>query len=305
MRVRWLGGAALAVVLLVGSTVPVRAQGGGGDVNEEVRKAVERAVGASVSTSVAESLSRSIVSEGLRQEPRTTLFGSPFYNRTEGDFDFGSFDADTFGGVVGVLHKLTNWALVHAAFSGATTGVDAEAAGFEVESRSRFLDMRLGADLVFLNTRPAKAWFTLEGGVSNFDTDIEDSDEIWSWRIAPSLTGSLRAGDILFEPVVGFAFSRPFAGVDDEETTITFNPGFSLKYRGERLRPQLNFLYSKIIHPGGAARVDDGVISVGPEILYALTPNLLVGGAYSYATPLTKGIDVDSHTFTLEIRWIF
>ena len=304
MRVRWLGGAALAVVVLVGSSAPALAQGGG-DVNEEVRKAVERAVGASVSTSVAESLSRSIVSEGLLQEPRTTIFGSPFYNRTEGDFDFGSFDADTFGGTVGVLQKITSWALVHGAFSGATTSVDAEAGGFEAETRLRLIDMRLGANLVFLNTRPAKAWFTLEGGVSNFDTDVEGTDDIWSWRIAPSVTGSLRSGNILFEPVVGFAFSRPFAGVEDEETTITFNPGFSLKYRGERFRPQLNFAYSKIIDPRDAARLDDGVISVGPQILYAIAPNLLVGGAYTYSTPLTKDVDIDSHTFTLEIRWIF
>jgi len=44
---------------------------------------------------------------------------------------------------------------------------------------------------------------------------------------------------------------------------------------------------------------------VGPEILYAITPNVLVGGSYSYSTPLTKGVDVNSHTVTLEFRWIF
>jgi hypothetical protein len=301
MRVRLLWAAALCL-LLVGSAVPAFAQG---DVSEEVRRAVERAVGASVSSSVAESLSRSIVSEGLRVEPRTTIFGSPFYNKTEGDFEFGSFDADTYGGVLGFLHKINNFTLIHGAFSGAHTHAEATVAGEDFEANARFLDMRLGVDLVFLNTQPAKGWFTLEGGVSNFGTDVEDVDDIWSYRLAPSATVSLRTGNVLFEPTVGFAFSRPFDGVEDPEWTITFNPGFSLKYRGERLRPQLNFLYSKIIHPGTIAGNEDGVISVGPEILYAVTPNLLIGGAYSYSTPLTKGIDIDSHTATLEIRWIF
>ena len=98
MRQRSVCGIALFLVLL-GIAGPAFAQGGGGnDVNEEVRRAVERAVGASVSTSVAESLSRSIVSEGLRQPENTTIFFSPFYNRTDGDFDFASFKADTGGG---------------------------------------------------------------------------------------------------------------------------------------------------------------------------------------------------------------
>ncbi|HEY2992300.1 MAG TPA: hypothetical protein VGM22_05770, partial [Methylomirabilota bacterium] len=93
--------------MLLALTSPAFAQGGGGnDVNEEVRRAVERAVGASVSSSVAESLSRSIVSEAVRQEPTTTIFFSPFYNRTDGDFDFASFKADTGGGTLGFLQKM-------------------------------------------------------------------------------------------------------------------------------------------------------------------------------------------------------
>jgi hypothetical protein len=292
--------------LLLALTGPAFAQGGGGnDVNEEVRRAVERAVGASVSSSVAESLSRSIVSEAVRQEPTTTIFFSPFYNRTDGDFDFASFKADTGGGTLGFLQKMGDVFLVHGAFAGAFTKARTEVDGATFHVETNFIDMRLGADLVFLNTEPVKGWFTLEGGVSRFDSDVEDFDAIWAYRIAPSVTLSGRMGPILFEPTVGFAFSRAFAGVDDADTIVTFNPGFSLKYRGEKFRPQLNFAYSKIISPGVIARTEDGVISVGPEILYAITPSLLVGGAYSYSTPLTKDVNVNSHTVTLEIRWIF
>lgn len=303
MRPTAMRAAALVLlVLVVGLAESALAQA---DVNEEVRRAVERSVGASVSSAVAESLSRSIVSEGLRVEPRTTVFGSPFYNRTDGDFDSASFKADTYGGVVGVLHKLNDFVLVHGAFSGAGTHATADVGGDEFSTNARFLDMRLGSDLIFLNTQPVKGWFTLEGGVSNFDTDIEDVDSIWSWRAAPSATLSIRTGPVLFEPTVGFGFSRAFKGVDDPELSITFNPGFSVKYRGEKFRPQLNFAYQKVIHPKIVAENEDGVIAVGPEILYAVTPNLLIGGAYSYSTPLTKDVDVNSHTVTLEVRWIF
>jgi len=302
---RSLVGGAL-VVLIVGLAGPAFAQGGGNDVNEEVRRAVERAVGASVSTSVAESLSRSIVSEGVRQEGNTTVFFSPFYNRTDGDFDFASFKADTGGGTIGFLWKLDDVVLFHGSFAGAATNARTKVEGFgSTEVNTNFLDFRLGADLVFLNSERVKGWFTMEAGVSRFDSDVEDFDSIWAYRIAPSMTFSLREGNFLFEPTVGFAFSRAFKGVDDADTIVTFNPGFSFKYRGEKWRPQLNFLYSKIISPGVISREEDGVISVGPELLYAVSPNLLVGAAYNYATPLTKDVNVDSHTFTLEIRWIF
>src|SRR5205807_780597 len=105
-------------------------QGGGNDVNEEVRRAVERAVGASVSSSVAESLSRSIVSEGMRQEPTTTVFFSPFYNRTDGEIaGVASFKADTGGGTIGFLQKLNDVFLVHGAFAGAATHARTEVDG--------------------------------------------------------------------------------------------------------------------------------------------------------------------------------
>jgi hypothetical protein len=286
-----------------GITGPAFAQGGGGgDVNEEVKRAVERAVGASVSSSVAESLSRSIVSEGLRLMPTTTVFGSPFYNRTDGDFSFGSFKADTYGGVVGFLYKVNDYFLLHGAVSGAHTHTDVSVAGSSSGLNAHFFEARVGGDLVFVNTEPAKAWFTLEGGASNFATEL--TDDIWSWRVAPSATVSLRAGPVLFEPTVGFSFSDAFEG-SDLGTTITFQPGFALKYRGERFRPQLNFQYSKVIDPKIVAANDDGFITVGPEILYAVTPSLLIGGAYSYGTSLTKGVDIRSHTATLEVRFTF
>lgn len=305
MRQGWLAGVAL-VVLLAGVS-PAFAQGGGGnDVNEEVRRAVERAVGASVSTSVAESLSRSIVSEAMQQEPRTTIFFSPFYNRTDGDFDVAKFSADTGGGTIGFLQKINDVVLFHGAFAGAFTKARTEVEGFgTTHVETNFVDGRLGADFIFVNAPTVKGWFTMEGGVSRFDTDVQDFDAIWAYRIAPSVTLSVRGGPVLFEPTVGFAFSRAFSGVDDADTVITFNPGFSVKYRGEKFRPQFNFLYSKVIAPDVISSNEDGVISVGPEILYAITPNILIGAAYSYSTPLTKDVHVDSHTATLEFRWIF
>jgi len=267
---------------------------------EEVKKAVERAVGSSISSSVAESLSRSIVSEGVRATPTSTLFGSPFYNRTEGDFDFGSFNSDTGGLVVGGLFKLHDILLLHGALSLAGTSTKVEALGTETKISSIFFESRLGADLIFLNTEPVKGWLTLEGGFSNFNTNV--TDDIWSWRAGPSATLSVRAGPILIEPTVGFAFSNTFHD-DDADTLTSMQAGFSLKYRGEKFRPQLNFVYAKVIDPSTIK--DDGFISVGPEILYAITPSFLVGGAYSYGTSLNSGVDINSHTVTLEFRWIF
>jgi len=287
-------------VLLVAIAGPAFAQGGGGDTNEEVKKAVERAVGSSISSSVAESLSRSIVSEGVRAAPTTTLFGSPFYNRTEGDFDFGSFNSDTGGLVAGGLFKLHDIVLLHGALSVAGTSTKVEALGTETKISSTFFETRLGANLIFLNTEPVKGWLTLEGGFSNFNTNV--TDDIWSWRAGPSATLSARAGPILIEPTVGFAFSNTFED-DDADTVIAFQSGFSLKYRGEKFRPQLNFVYAKVIDPSTIK--DDGFISVGPEILYAIAPSFLVGGAYSYGTSLNSGVDINSHTVTLEFRWIF
>ena len=158
MRRTALCGAAV-VVLIAGLVGSAFAQGGGGnDVNEEVRRAVERAVGASVSTSVAEALSRSIVSEATRQEPTTTIFFSPFYNRTTGDFDFASFKADTGGGMLGFLQKLSDVILVHGAFAGAFTKARTEVDGvgtFHVETN--FIDMRLGAEVRQISSMPLAA----------------------------------------------------------------------------------------------------------------------------------------------------
>ena len=296
MRIKSLCGAAVFWLFVgIGSTAFAQ----GGDVNGEVRRAVERAVEASVSSSVAESLSRSIVSEGLQLMPTTTVFGSPFYNRIDASFSFGSFKADTFGGVIGGLYKVNDVLLLHGAFSGAHTSTEVTAGGAKASVDAQFIEMRVGADLVFLNTQSVKGWFTLEGGVANFDTNVTDS--IWSWRVSPSATLSLRGGPLLFEPTVAFSFSKTFEH-EDSNAVVVFQPGFSLKYRGEKFRPQLNFSYARVIDPDTG---DDGFISVGPEILYAVTPSLLVGGAYSYGTPLTKGISVNSHTVTLEVRWTF
>jgi hypothetical protein len=299
MRVRSICGAALGV-LLVAMAGPAFAQGGGGDTNEEVKKAVERAVGSSISSSVAESLSRSIVSEGVSGMPTTTLFGSPFYNRTDGDFSFASFKSDTGGLVVGGLFKLHDIVLIHGALSGAGTSTKVSALGADTTIRSTFFEGRLGTDLIFLNTAPVKGWLTLEGGFSHFDTNV--TDDIWSWRAGPSATFSIRGGPILFEPTVGFAFSNTLED-DGARTNTAFQAGFSAKYRGEKFRPQLNFVYAKVIAPSTIK--DDGFISVGPEILYAVTPSFLIGGAYSYGTSLNSGVDINSHTVTLEFRWIF
>jgi hypothetical protein len=297
MRMRPISSAVLAV-LLVAFPGMAFAQGGGTD--EEVKKAIERAVGSSISSSVAESLSRSIVSEGVSGMPTTTLFGSPFYNRTDGDFSFGSFKSDTGGLVLGGLFKLHDIVLLHAALSGAGTSTKASALGTSTTIDSTFVETRLGADVIFLNTAPVKGWLTLEGGFSRFDTN--KTDDVWSWRAGPSATLSVRGGPILFEPTVGFAFSNTFED-DDADTQTSFQAGFSLKYRGEKLRPQLNFVYSKVIGPSSVK--DDGFISVGPEILYAITPSILIGGSYSYGTSLNSGVDINSHTVTLEFRWIF
>ena len=291
MRVRsWVG--ALLVLAIVGAATPAVAQ----DVNEEVRRAVERAVGASIATSVSESLSRSIVSEGLRLMPNNTLFASPFYNKTEADFGLFSFDADTFGGTVGGLVKVHEAVLLHAAFAGATTSVDVSN-GLNSSFDSHFVQLPLGGNFVYVNTAPVKAWLTLEGGIANFGSS--QTDDIWSWNAGPSTTFSFRVGDVLFEPNLGFRFSNTFED-DNAETQSAMQMGFALKYRGEVFRPQLNFAYSKSL-----TTQDDGVISVGPELLFAINPAMLVGVAYNYSRPLDAAIDLNSHTVTLQFRWTF
>src|SRR5215470_8480427 len=225
MRRRWLCDVGLSF-LVAGFAGPAFAQGSDA-ASQEVKRAVERAVGASVSSAVAESLSRSIVSEGVRQVPKTTIFGGPFYNRTDGSVetrtDEGRFEAsfkvDTYGGVLGVLQKINDYLLVHGAFSAAGTHAKGDFEDLSGSLDAKLFDLRLGGDVVFLNTQPVKGWFTLEGGVSRFEVDINDSDinvdPVWTWRVAPSATFSVHAGPVLFEPTTGFAFSRPFDGVDD------------------------------------------------------------------------------------------
>jgi hypothetical protein len=270
------------------------------DVNEEVRRAVERAVNSSIASSVSQSLSRSVASEGLPVMPTTTVFTSPFYNRTDGDFSFGSFEADTYGGVAGVLYKAHDRLLLHGAFAGSAVSVSASAGGRDVDVDARFVQVTLGADPIYLNTRPVKAWLTLEGSFANLDTDV--TSDTWLWTAGPGTTVSVRCGDVLFEPNVGFLFGNTFED-DNADTTTVFTPGLSLKYRGERWRPQFNMVYQKTIDPSVSG--DDGFISAGPEVLYAVRPSLLIGGAYTYGRPLVDDVDVNSHTVTLQFRWIF
>jgi hypothetical protein len=310
MRKSWWGGAVALLVggmTLAGFTPPVSAQGA--DPSEEVRRAIDRAAGAAVAAAIAETLSRSIVSESITQAPKTTVFGSPFYTRADGDIDTISFEADIFGANVGFLHKISDNVLVHTAFTGAAGNARGRDDDEPFDIDGHLIDFRLGTDLIFLNTEPAKAWFTLEGGLVYFAANSEGFDPIWAWRIAPSTTFSFRAGPVLIEPTVGFQFVRPFTGEiiedEDRDLIVTFNPALAVRYRGEKLRPQLNVAYQRVLTPKTISKNDDGFISVGPEILYAITPNLLVGGSYTYTTSFSKDVDINAHTILLEARWTF
>lgn len=288
----------LAVALVLGSTQHALAQG----ADEEVRRAVERAISSSISSSVTESLSRSIMSEGLEIMPTTTLFASPFYSRVEVDFLGADANADAGGAVLGVLHKVHDIVLVHAAIAGTGTSTEVE---FEDENgddettdaSGGAINTTLGADIVYLNQTQVKAWLTTEAGFSYLDTDVSDGS--WGWLVSPSTTVSVRTGPVLIEPNLGFQFIGSF----DDGGGVAYGMvvGTSVKYRGDRWRPQFNFAYSKLLD----ASEDDGFISFGPEVLYAVTPAILVGGAYSYGTSLTDGLDVDAHTITAEFRWTF
>jgi len=296
-RIRFVATSCGAIMMLATGLASVaHAQG----ADAEVRRAVERAVGLSLSSSIAESTSRSIVSEGLHVAPTSTLFASPFYSRIEGDFLGTTFDADAGGVILGGLHKVHDIVLIHGAVAAAGASTELSSGGAEVAVDSRAVEMRVGVDIVYLNTDAVKAWLTLEGGASNFDA--EGADDVWTWRAGPSTTASFRTGDILIEPTIRFAFADVIDSDVDSETATAFQVGNALKYRGKKWRPQFNFEYSKVIDPDIG---DDGFISVGPEILYAATPTILVGGAYSYGTSLTSGLNVDAHTLTAELRWTF
>ena len=87
--------------------------------------------------------------------PTTTIFASPFYNRTDGDFSFGSFNSDTGGPVIGGLFKLHDILLVHGAFVGGHPH-EGLGPGDLDQVDSIFFEARLGTDLIFLNTEPVK-----------------------------------------------------------------------------------------------------------------------------------------------------
>jgi hypothetical protein len=98
--------------------------------------------------------------------------------------------------------------------------------------------------------------------VSRFDSDVEDFDAIWAYRIAPSMTLSARSGRLLFEPTVAFGSRGPSRAWTMRHGRH-FNPSFALKYRGEKFRPQLNFAYVQDHLAGHRLQSEDGVISVG------------------------------------------
>lgn len=231
--------------------------------------------------------------------PTGTLFLDAVYTRADERFEFGSATSSSYGGQVGALYALHDRVLVHGSFRGIGSDVkfsfDDET---EYKFSRRFVETRLGADLIYLDTKPLKAWLTLEGGFANSDTDV--SNAFWSWRASASTTLSWRIGNVLLEPMVAVAFTDTFER--DTERVTAVGGGFAAKYRGERWRPQLNFAYSKVVDPNIH---DDGFIEVGPEVLYAVTPSLLVGLGYTYGTPVDRDIHFDSHTAMLRIRWTF
>ena len=231
--------------------------------------------------------------------PKGTLFLDAVYSRSDEDFEFGSVKATSYGGQVGILYALHDRVLVHGSFRG--IGSDVKFSfddDFEYTFSRRFVEARFGADLVYLDTKPLKAWLTLEGGFANSDTDV--SNAFWSWRAAATTTLSWRVGNVLLEPMAGVVFTDSFEERTERVTLI--GAGFAAKYRGERWRPQLNFAYSKVVDPNIH---DDGFIEVGPEVLYALTPSVLVGLGYTDGTPVDRDIHFDSHTAMLRIRWTF
>ena len=242
----------------------------------------------------------SLAADRAWPSPKGTLFLDAVYTREDQRFDdFGSATASSYGGQVGVLYAPFDRVLVHGTFRG--FGSDVKFSfddDTEEKFRSRFIETRLGADLIYLDTKPLKAWLTLEGRFANSDTDA--SNAFWSWRAAASTTLSWRIGNVLLEPMVGVVFADSFDR-DTERVTLV-GAGFAAKYRGERWRPQLNFAYSKVVDPNIH---DDGFIEVGPEVLYAVTPSLLVGLGYTYGTPIDRDIHFDSHTAMLRIRWTF
>ena len=325
MRAGWICTVAF-FLLIMGSAGPAVAQVGD-QAGDEVKRAVASVVSSSIASAIADSVSRSIVGNGLGVMPTTTVFGGPFYNRIDAGFSSGSeslkdlkgttLKLDTFGGLAGFVYKVKDIEedfLVHGVVFGSRSNADvkcgpvlrlksdrcSDAPGGAFSTDVGFVNVTLGGNLLFVNTQSVKGWITLEGGPSNVSLDTGNT---WFWTTALSATLSLRAGPILLEPTVGaLVLSDLDSGPNVPPPTTTFETGFSLKYRGGTFRPQLNVFYAKTVEP---PRGDDGSISVTPEILYAISPSVLLGGAYSYATSLGRGIDITSHTGSLEFRWIF
>jgi hypothetical protein len=237
--------------------------------------------------------------DGARPQPVATLFLDGTYNMAGDRRDLEHNRQQSYGGEVGVLARLHEIFLAHASFRGLGFDNKFQFDGDEFRSSGRFIEVRLGGDLIYLDSKPLKAWLTLEGAF--FNTEVAGGrDSSWVWNVGPSTTLSWRLGDVLLEPTVGVRFLNTF---DRGTTHVTLlEAGFAAKYRGERWRPQLNFAYSKLFAEDVK---DDGAIAVGPELTYAVTPSLLLGIGYTYSTPVDRAIHVESHTATLRLRWTF
>jgi hypothetical protein len=230
--------------------------------------------------------------------PTATLFLDTGFALSDQRFDFGSADTVSYAGQVGVLYRLHDLVLVHGAFQG--SGFDTKVSFDDDDLRfsGRFVEGSLGGSVIYLDSRPLKGWLTLSAGFGNSDTD--DTDAFWTWRAGGSTTLSWRLDDFLVEPNVGVSFSDTFDR--DTKMSIVVGAGFAAKYRGERWRPQVNFAYSRVVRPD----VDiETFIDVGPEILYAVTPALLLGAGYTYSTSADRNDRFDAHSVTFTVRWTF
>jgi hypothetical protein len=241
---------------------------------------------------------RETAAADARPRPTATLFFGTGFTVSDERFDFGSIEQVSYGGQVGALYALHEPFLFHAGFSGTGSRVKVTFAGEELEVNGRFLDARLGGSVVYVDSAPLKAWLTLDTFLTSADTS--ESEAFWVWEAGLSTTLSWRLGDVLLEPNAGIAVRDTF-DLDTQRLTAV-GAGFAAKYRGTRWRPQVNFAYSKIVDPD---LDDDGFISVGPELTYAVTPSLLLGVSYTYGRPVDRDIRFDSHSATFRIRWTF
>jgi hypothetical protein len=233
-----------------------------------------------------------------RPRPTATLFLDTGFALADQQFDFGSLDTIAFGGQVGALYGLHDMFLVHGAFDGSGFKQTFEVDGDDFRFRGHSLGGRLSGSLIYLDSRPLRAWLTV--GARFASNDDDDADAFWTWQTGPSTTLSWRIDDFLLEPNVGVSFSDTFDR--DTKMSIVVGAGFAAKYRGERWRPQVNFAYSRVVRPD----VDfEDFVDVGPEVLYAVTPALLLGVGYTYSTPLDRDARFDAHSVTFTVRWTF